>query len=226
MQRLGRRLRCDVVVAARMEEELAGLDPLACEIRLMEYARLDYLDDLDRRLYLRNRVHARDCRWRRPIRTEQKVAGYAFLLACNVGMASQVAYLGGLMGITTVRAWLLSFVVSVLQEAFIYGPAVIAFFHVYLPYHLRDKLVRRFQQLRAEPHMFTTFVPVGKGGIDAADQHSWLTPLAYSGPGQNLRDITSLAGPNIAGFVPKHVALRQGPRLAWRCCTRSGWRAA
>ncbi|KAH8080381.1 hypothetical protein JL720_9074 [Aureococcus anophagefferens] len=171
--------------------------------RLGEYARLEQLSPLEQRIYLKNRAedvrdeHAAEdlppaTRAGRALALVLFIAAVAFPLYYVLVAFQHIAASSK----ATSREWLKGVSLAVVCDIFLYSPAHVAFFNVYLPSLLRTRL-RSLADLRG-PSDFEFATPLREGAaahVAAQKKHLPLAALVLAAQPKPASEATAAAAP-------------------------------
>ncbi|KAK7249069.1 hypothetical protein SO694_00044125 [Aureococcus anophagefferens] len=198
-----RSVRRDLQRADRYLAEFEGLNDDEQSKLLGEYARLEQLSPLEQRIYLKNRAedvldeHAAEdlppaTRAGRALALVLFIAAVAFPLYYVLVAFQHIAASSK----ATSREWLKGVSLAVVCDIFLYSPAHVAFFNVYLPSLLRTRL-RSLADLRG-PSDFEFATPLREGAaahVAAQKKHLPLAALVLAAQPKPASEATAAAAP-------------------------------
>ena len=75
-----------------------------------------------------------------PVARWVKVLGWVILVLVNSFFGAYIALFGVLQGATTTNAWLMSFLISFIQDPLVNVPLTVCFYYVYMPSLIKHKV--------------------------------------------------------------------------------------
>ncbi|KAH8050391.1 hypothetical protein JL722_11357 [Aureococcus anophagefferens] len=198
-----RSVRRDLQRADRYLAEFEGLNDDEQSKLLGEYARLEQLSPLEQRIYLKNRAedvldeHAAEdlppaTRAGRALALVLFIVAVVFPLYYVLVAFQHIAASSK----ATSREWLKGVSLAVVCDIFLYSPAHVAFFNVYLPSLLRTRL-RSLADLRG-PSDFEFATPLREGAaahVAAQKKHLPLASLVLAAQPKPAGEVTAAAAP-------------------------------
>jgi len=135
---------------------------------------MDYLNNTERRIYLRNKVELDNSEEPEPVSHVIKMTGWLLIVLINIFFAFYILLFGIQKGAKTTNAWFLSFVVGIVQDPMVNVPVLIIFYNVYLPLLIRNRMKARIEgALNADPYSFSTLLPTGPACRVAMKHPEW-----------------------------------------------------
>jgi hypothetical protein len=118
------KIQSEIAMANRLEKTLLALPPQHREIKMLEYQRIDFMPEAERRIYMRNQIETKQEEVLEPIEPWKKVLGWLLVVLLNLFMGFYIFLFGVRRGASTTNSWLMSFVGSLLQDPLLNMPLV------------------------------------------------------------------------------------------------------
>jgi len=151
------KVREDLMLADAIELEFEDLDKEMKEVRLLEYARMMKLSKIERKIYFQNRLIFES--ELPPVQRFKKWAGWGIIGLYCATTGYYICMFGVQKGAQTCNTWLLSFILSCVQDALLIAPLKIMFMNVYLPSLISKRLKSINDPSAAENFVFSAFMP-------------------------------------------------------------------
>jgi len=158
---VSKRVTRDVELAKTIQEILEELSPEQQEAKLLEWSRFERLNKLEQKIYVNNHTDEDEedldsIHW--------TTKSFGWLLVGVAGVIFPTIFLimfGTAKGKATTNAWLFAFLLSFVQNVFLFDVLKIFFMNVYLPSLIREKLLFMGDPTNQTRFPFQTAFPDG-----------------------------------------------------------------
>ena len=134
-----KKVRRDVAIAYRWDQELAQLSGDAVELKMLEFARFEHLSRVERTIYSMNSSLEEE-EPPPPVWFSKKILAVLLVLILVLLPMYYLLLFGFQQGKKTTRAWFIGMVICWLLSALIYEPIGLVIMNVFLPLLIRGKL--------------------------------------------------------------------------------------